>query len=706
MRKTFTTLLIYTFLLNLNAQETFSSLVSKVEKTVVSIKTYDDKDNILKIGSGFFIDSKGTLVSNYHVFDKCISAKITTSNNNEFVVDRILLSSKNDDIIKFSISNPENVVFDFIKTTTTKPLKGDDIFVIGNPEGLHNSVSKGIISSVRNLQSYGDIYQITAPISPGSSGSPVFNMTGEVLGIASFQIIEGQNLNFAIDISKLNNIQSNDMILSTLKIKKELPKDRNLALNTISMISNDTSITLYHRIKEQLYYYNEFIKNYPMDYIGYHKRGNLKFAANYFGFVNDSSDNYSYDRDKSLKRRSILFSEIINDFTTALNLKGNDSKILYDRASAKMFYLKENNPNKLQNCTYEIVLNELSSCIFKENSFLNFLKLSSLASCYNQLNSHNSAILYYSKALDLLERLPNDEIKKFICEDENYKTTLDELELLKNRHIENTLFERGLIKLIANNDTVGSLSDINRSIELNERFRKNGDYINYEHYRKRADLRYAKNDLTGALLDYRIVNSEDNRKISADSKNCYSMLIESFLIQNLNGDLNDALKASINSINYLFGEYEKSDSYYFYNRANIYYKLEYYHNALIDINKAIELDSSNQNSDYLYLRINIKSQLNDHIGALTDINKTIPLNNNDDYAHYKKGMILWKLNDNMGAEKSFTKAIELSPESPEYYLKRGFVRYENNKTGACADWSKAGELGEYKAYDYIKDYCK
>ena len=96
----------------------------------------------------------------------------------------------------------------------------------------------------------------------------------------------------------------------------------------------------------------------------------------------------------------------------------------------------------------------------------------------------------------------------------------------------------------------------------------------------------------------------------------------------------------------------------------------------------------------------------DHIGALTDINKTIPLNNNDDYAHYKKGMILWKLNDNMGAEKSFNKAIELSPESPEYYLKRGLVRYENNKTGACADWSKAGELGEYKAYDYIKDYCK
>jgi tetratricopeptide (TPR) repeat protein len=82
--------------------------------------------------------------------------------------------------------------------------------VYGSPLGLENTVSDGIVSAVRDVPDYGRIIQITAPISPGSSGSPVLNMQGEVIGIATFQMVEGQNLNFAIPserIASLNLIE-------------------------------------------------------------------------------------------------------------------------------------------------------------------------------------------------------------------------------------------------------------------------------------------------------------------------------------------------------------------------------------------------------------------------------------------------------------------------------------------------------------------
>jgi hypothetical protein len=72
--------------------------------------------------------------------------------------------------------------------------------VIGNPGGLQGTVSDGLISAFREDRSY---MQITAPISSGSSGSPVLDEEGKVIGVAVSQIIEGQNLNFAIPVEKL-----------------------------------------------------------------------------------------------------------------------------------------------------------------------------------------------------------------------------------------------------------------------------------------------------------------------------------------------------------------------------------------------------------------------------------------------------------------------------------------------------------------------
>ncbi|MCC6330320.1 MAG: trypsin-like peptidase domain-containing protein [Acidobacteria bacterium] len=67
------------------------------------------------------------------------------------------------------------------------------------PLGLfEGSLSTGIISATRRLPSIGEVVQITAPVSPGNSGSPLMNSEGEVIGVVTFDIAKGQNLNFAI----------------------------------------------------------------------------------------------------------------------------------------------------------------------------------------------------------------------------------------------------------------------------------------------------------------------------------------------------------------------------------------------------------------------------------------------------------------------------------------------------------------------------
>ena len=69
--------------------------------------------------------------------------------------------------------------------------------VLGSPLGLEQTISDGMVSAIRTVRDRGEFLQISAPISPGSSGGPVVNMAGQIIGIVSFQV-KGQNINFAV----------------------------------------------------------------------------------------------------------------------------------------------------------------------------------------------------------------------------------------------------------------------------------------------------------------------------------------------------------------------------------------------------------------------------------------------------------------------------------------------------------------------------
>jgi tetratricopeptide (TPR) repeat protein len=180
-----------------SGQENLPVLIKKVEPSIVVIFTYNREGKILGQGTGFFIDKEGGVITNHHVLQGASRAVVKTPGEKEYSINKIVAEDREGDLIRVSLDIPEEVVHP-LPVINTLPEVGERVIVIGTPLGLDKTVSEGIVSAVREIPTFGKIIQVTAPISAGSSGSPVINMKGEVVGIATFFIVAGQNLNFAI----------------------------------------------------------------------------------------------------------------------------------------------------------------------------------------------------------------------------------------------------------------------------------------------------------------------------------------------------------------------------------------------------------------------------------------------------------------------------------------------------------------------------
>jgi len=173
-------------------------IVAKTKPAVVKIVTIDENGSTNGLGTGFFISPDGQAVTNRHVVEGPSSIAAINNNGAIFLFERVVAQPAGVDlaILKFRAND---VPFLTLGKSTTA-VEGQKVIVIGNPTGLTGTVSDGIISAFRENRS---VIQITAPISPGSSGSPVMDEDGRVIGVATLQIVEGQNLNFAVAVEKV-----------------------------------------------------------------------------------------------------------------------------------------------------------------------------------------------------------------------------------------------------------------------------------------------------------------------------------------------------------------------------------------------------------------------------------------------------------------------------------------------------------------------
>jgi tetratricopeptide (TPR) repeat protein len=192
-----------------SGQDYLPDLVRRIKPSAVAIETFDSSGKSLSRGSGFFV-APDRIITNRHVIEKSSRVEVLLSNGRKYSARGILAVDGEGDLALIQVSVPPEFSLP-LPIRETAPEEGESIVVIGNPFGLEGSVSNGIVSAVREIPGYGKIIQITAPISPGSSGSPVVNMSGQVIGVATLQAAEGQSLNFAVPSGRISRLQAGDL---------------------------------------------------------------------------------------------------------------------------------------------------------------------------------------------------------------------------------------------------------------------------------------------------------------------------------------------------------------------------------------------------------------------------------------------------------------------------------------------------------------
>ena len=207
--KSFGLLLLLLIPAPIRAQDLLPELVRRIKPSAVAIETFDSRGEKLTRGSGFFIEGD-RIVTNRHVIEGAYRAEVHSSTGAVYPVKGVLAVDAEGDIALLKIDVPPNQVRP-LQLDKTSPQEGESVVVIGNPLGLEGSVTNGIVSAVRDIPTFGRIIQITAPISSGSSGSPVVNMQGQVIGIATLQITGGQSVNFAIPSERISQLQVTTM---------------------------------------------------------------------------------------------------------------------------------------------------------------------------------------------------------------------------------------------------------------------------------------------------------------------------------------------------------------------------------------------------------------------------------------------------------------------------------------------------------------
>ena len=295
-------------------------IAEKALAATVYLEMKDRNGKTLGFGSGFFVKSN-LIATNYHVIEGAArgTAKLIDKHTT-YNIEGTTATDKMNDLAILKVA-----------AYGIKPLSlgdsdavrvGETVYVAGNPKGLEGTLSNGIISSLRDKDTKGRL-QMTAPISPGSSGGPVLNYKGEVIGISFMTIEGGQNLNFAIPSKYLK------ALLPRSRTAKPLAQ-RNYSVPAETYFLRGNMMYTLQLYQEAVVEFNQALRLKP-DYVdAYNNLGNAKAGlGQHFAAIADYDTAIRLKPDYALAyyNRGNMKTNLgqhftaITDYDTAIRLK-------------------------------------------------------------------------------------------------------------------------------------------------------------------------------------------------------------------------------------------------------------------------------------------------------------------------------------------------------------------------------------------------
>jgi hypothetical protein len=172
-----------------------ADIAARALPSVVTIRTQRS------LGTGFLVKSDGWIATNFHVVVGGPKVVVTLRDGRELPVIEMLAANPDHDLALIRVEAHGLPSLALGNSDAMRP--GDPVVAIGNPMGLEDTVSNGLVSARRKAPSGLEVLQVSAPIAPGSSGGPIFNDHGEVIGVATAVVEGGQNLAFGMPVSYL-----------------------------------------------------------------------------------------------------------------------------------------------------------------------------------------------------------------------------------------------------------------------------------------------------------------------------------------------------------------------------------------------------------------------------------------------------------------------------------------------------------------------
>jgi serine protease Do len=173
------------------------------DRSTASVVSVHNEESL---GTGFVVRADGWIATNLHVIESGGDVSVTFTDGRTLPVVEIVNASREHDLAILRVETAKLPVLPLGDSERVRP--GDPVVAIGHPLGFEDTVSNGLVSALRHVNEQLDVLQISAPIAPGSSGGPLFDDRGRVIGVATAIIQGGQNLNLALPVKYVSALLS------------------------------------------------------------------------------------------------------------------------------------------------------------------------------------------------------------------------------------------------------------------------------------------------------------------------------------------------------------------------------------------------------------------------------------------------------------------------------------------------------------------